>query len=420
MSSTEETTSSDASSVVPPWLAFLTKLGSGHSAQKMVSDIANILKDFLLSDSDNAAPETAKQIDNYTFYGSITRSHLNFVFQTIYELAALISYEDAKQEMLLRLIEELLKMPKRVLTGVDGQMVEEGPIYYDVHMEIKHDMWNARHVDEFELEYKTQDEYTQGCIEWINLSGFYARCIAAGLDDHDDDACKFPACDIPEALEPEYNYMPGIDTDFRVMMATQYIVIAGERAKKVMARWWEEHAPILEKKLEELEDGYENGFPDFVPVFEIPPGQKSLTGTGDLGMDLLGSVKAARMKLRELSDLGKERLEKVDVLDNNEEVAQKQESVENVEVPDSIEEVAHRRESVGMVDVSDSNEEVIQKKESVEKIDVSNNNEEVAQKKESVEKVDVSNSDEEVAQEKESVEMVESISNEEAAHTKDE
>lgn len=53
-------------------------------------------------------------------------------------------------------------------------------------------------------------------------------------------------------------------------------------------------------------------------------------------------------------------------------------------------------------------------------VDVSDSNEEVIQKKESVEKFDVSNSDEEVAQEKESVEMVESISNEEAAHAKDE
>lgn len=164
--------------------------------------------------------------------------------------------------------------------------------------------------------------------------------------------------------------MPGIDTDSRVMVATQYIITAGETIREGLVVWWEEHAPIWEKKLEELEDGYQNGFPDFVPLFEIPPGQKSLTGTGDLGMDLLGSVKAARMKLRELSDLGKERLEKVDVLDNNEEVAQEKESVENVEVSDSIEEVAYRKESVGMVDVLDSNEEVAQKQESVENVEV--------------------------------------------------
>ncbi|KAJ8067498.1 hypothetical protein OCU04_004842 [Sclerotinia nivalis] len=303
-SSTENASLTEAASIEmqQPWLTFLTEQASKPPHEKMVSDVVNMLKGFLLSDSENAALETAKQIDNYTVFGSLTRRHLNFVFQTIYNLAALIPYEDQKQEMLLQLIVELLKMPRRSFTGPDGKMVDEGPIYYDVHMELKHDMWNARHVDELDLDYKTQDEYIQACIEWINLSKFYARCISEGLDDHDDKACKFPGYDIPESLEPQCKYMPGIDTDFRVMVATQYIIIAGEKIREDDIKWWDEHAPIWEKKLEQLENSYENGFPEVVPRFETPPGEKELTGTGDLGMDILGSVKDARKKLRELRE----------------------------------------------------------------------------------------------------------------------
>ncbi|CAD6444739.1 7645bf5e-8cef-4818-810a-18047dcf956a [Sclerotinia trifoliorum] len=307
-SSTENASLTEAASIETqqPWLTFLTELASKPNREKMVSDVVNMLKNFLLSDSENAASETAKQIDNYTLFGTLTRRHLNFVFQTIYNLAALIPFEDQKQEMLLQLIVELLKMPRRSITHPDGKMVDEVPICYDINMEIKHDMWNARHVDEFDLDYKTQDEYTQGCIEWINLSKFYARCIAEGLDDHDDRACKFPGYDIPEALEQQFEYTPGIDTDFRVMVATQYIIIAGEEIRKDDIKWWDEHAPIWEKNLEQLENSYENGFLEVAPRFETPPGEKELIGTGDLGMDILGSVKDAREKLKELGERASE------------------------------------------------------------------------------------------------------------------
>ncbi|TGO51952.1 hypothetical protein BCON_0151g00260 [Botryotinia convoluta] len=251
---------------------------------------------FLLSENDDAAAKAAKQIDDST------RDSLTFVFQAIYDLAALIPYEDRKQDMLLQLIVELLKLPRKTFKSDNGKIVEESPTYHDINIEVKHDTWNARKVDELDLDVKPQDEYTQSCIEWINLSAFYARCIAAGVDDHDKNACKFSDIEIREALEPDYDPMPGIDTDFRVVIATRYIIVAGEKIREDNVELWDEHVPIWKRKLEEFENSYENGFPEVTPRFEIPAGEKELIGTGDLGMDILASVKAARRKLKDMRE----------------------------------------------------------------------------------------------------------------------
>ncbi|TGO33975.1 hypothetical protein BHYA_0218g00080 [Botrytis hyacinthi] len=234
----------------PPWLTFLTKQASMPSGQDFVPKISNIFIEFLLSENDDAAAKAANQIDDST------RDSLNFVFQTIYDLAALVPYEDRKQDMLLQLIVELLKLPRKNFKGADGKVSKD------------------LLVDELDLDVKTQDEYTQSCIEWINLSSSYARCIAASVDDHDKNAFKFPDVEICEALEPEHDPTPGIDTNFRVAIATRYIIVAGERIREDNVQWWDEHVPNWERKLEEFENGYESGFPEVAPRFETPPGEK--------------------------------------------------------------------------------------------------------------------------------------------------
>lgn len=119
-STVEKTASPDSSIENQPWLTFLTKESSSPRQQKWAIDVLNILKEFL-SDSKDAS-ETAKKIDNYTMFRSPTREHLLFTFQTIYDLAAFIPYEDPKQEKLMQLIAELLKMPRRSWEVADGKV----------------------------------------------------------------------------------------------------------------------------------------------------------------------------------------------------------------------------------------------------------------------------------------------------------
>lgn len=103
----------------PPWLTFLTKQASIISCQDFVPKISNIFMDFLLSENNDAAAKAAKQIDDST------RDSLIFVFQTIYDLAALIPYKDPKQDMLLQLIVELLKLPRETFKGADGKVSKD-------------------------------------------------------------------------------------------------------------------------------------------------------------------------------------------------------------------------------------------------------------------------------------------------------
>ncbi|KAF7933901.1 uncharacterized protein EAE98_003610 [Botrytis deweyae] len=284
-----------------PWLTFLDREASNTSAQQFVPDVANILKNYLLSESEkNNALETAKQIDNYSVPSPYI--HLSTVYWMIFDTAAVIPYHDATQEKLLNLLIEMLRLPRRKFETETGEIAEERPIYYEEFVNIFNESWNARHVDELDLDNKTQDEYTQACIEWVNISAFFARCYSAGLEKDSASACNFPENDIPEGLESKDSYVPGIDTDFRVMVATQYIVIAGDKIKEVSAKFWEEHSDAWEKKLKELENWYENGFPEVAPRFETPPGEKELIGTGDLRMDVLASVKAARKKLKDMRE----------------------------------------------------------------------------------------------------------------------
>lgn len=81
-----------------------------------MSKISKIFIDFLLSENDDAAAKFAKEIDEST------RDSLIFVFQTIYDLVALISYEDPKQHMLLQFIVELLKLPRKTFKSANGEV----------------------------------------------------------------------------------------------------------------------------------------------------------------------------------------------------------------------------------------------------------------------------------------------------------
>lgn len=68
-------------------------------------------------------------------------------------------------------------------------------------------------------------ELKRKCDEWINVSAFFARLIANGIDQKYEPSCKYPSFDIPGGLE---KVIPNqIVRDCNVMVAAQYILIAG-------------------------------------------------------------------------------------------------------------------------------------------------------------------------------------------------
>lgn len=79
---------------------------------------------------------------------------------------------------------------------------------------------------------------------WVNFSAFLARCIQARIDNSALPICKYPSINIPDGLD--YNIPPGIKRDSRVMIAAQYILLAGPFLTKNSSRtqrnihgaWW--------------------------------------------------------------------------------------------------------------------------------------------------------------------------------------
>ena len=59
----------------------------------------------------------------------------------------------------------------------------------------------------------------------MNFSSFLARCIQARIDDHILHISKYPRIDIADGLDDYIN--PGVKRDSRVMIAAQYILLAG-------------------------------------------------------------------------------------------------------------------------------------------------------------------------------------------------
>lgn len=70
-----------------------------------------------------------------------------------------------------------------------------------------------------------EQTFQEVCDEWVNFSSFLARCTEAGLDDRYTNRCKYASIDIPNGLEDDLPHGPKRDS--RVMVAAQYILLAG-------------------------------------------------------------------------------------------------------------------------------------------------------------------------------------------------
>jgi Protein of unknown function (DUF3632) len=65
------------------------------------------------------------------------------------------------------------------------------------------------------------------CDQWVNLSSYLARCLQAGLNEDYYSGFKYASIDIPEGLDEK---LPaGSRRDSKVMVAAQYILLAGEK-----------------------------------------------------------------------------------------------------------------------------------------------------------------------------------------------
>lgn len=109
-----------------PWHAYLEEEIASCGEGTFECDLDNIMKDFLMSTSDPAAPDTALRID--TYYWKIylpsdplmkfkedkgIAGFLYYLYELVFDMARLVPYYDPKQDMLVQLILELRKLPAK-------------------------------------------------------------------------------------------------------------------------------------------------------------------------------------------------------------------------------------------------------------------------------------------------------------------
>ncbi|RYP92120.1 hypothetical protein DL770_001781 [Monosporascus sp. CRB-9-2] len=128
---------------------------------------------------------------------------------------------------------------------------------------VREDRWNGSFPHDFKGGPAAVAEFRRRCCEWVNHQAFTARCTEAGIDA--EPLCKHPSFEIPNGLEEEYSLQ--VERDCKVMVAAQYILLAGraiheefitrplsmgeeEEAKWGLEKWllWAERLKAIEEK----------------------------------------------------------------------------------------------------------------------------------------------------------------------------
>ncbi|RYO87605.1 hypothetical protein DL766_009179 [Monosporascus sp. MC13-8B] len=188
-----------------PWLAFIGNEFDIEGYSTRVK-LLIIIRDTLLSIGEAAAKDGAHRIDSYYSDTSLSfdplvkfaedkgmAGFLNALWDAVFDSAELLPFDDPKQDRLVAVILELRKLPPKLFKIWQSNRLVyiEEPIFFMVQK----DRWN----------------------------GSFPRCTEAGIDT--EPLCKHPGYEIVNGLEKDYPLK--VERDCKVMVAAQYILLAG-------------------------------------------------------------------------------------------------------------------------------------------------------------------------------------------------
>ncbi|RYP12531.1 hypothetical protein DL765_007267 [Monosporascus sp. GIB2] len=295
--------SSSQSTTKKPWLAFIDNEFDIEGYSTRV-ELLIILRDTLLSIDEAAAKDGAHRIDSYysdTFlsFDPLVKfaedkgmaGFLNELWDAVFDLAELLPFDDPKQDRLVAVILELRKLPPKSFKSGKYVILLSSVCYsatytafwilpislltwaglqsnYLVYIDepiffmVQEDRWNGSFPHDFKGGPAALAEFRQRCIEWVNHQAFTARCIEAGIDT--GVLCKHPSHEIVNGLEKEYPLR--VERDCKVMVAAQYILLAGRALHETFitrelsmggeeaARWCLEKWPLWAERLKAIEE----------------------------------------------------------------------------------------------------------------------------------------------------------------------
>ncbi|RYP65984.1 hypothetical protein DL771_008031 [Monosporascus sp. 5C6A] len=175
-------------------------------------DLLIILRDALLSIDEAAVKDAAHLIDSYysdTYLsldplvkfeqGKGIAGFLKELWDAVFGLAELLSFDDPKQDKLVEVILELRKLPPKSFN-----ICQENCLVYTnepVFFMVQEDRWNGSFPHDFKGESAAVAELQKKCYKWVNHQAFTARCTEAGIDT--EPLCKHPSYEIPNGLNEE-------------------------------------------------------------------------------------------------------------------------------------------------------------------------------------------------------------------------
>ncbi|KAL2147923.1 hypothetical protein VTI28DRAFT_3401 [Corynascus sepedonium] len=209
--------------------------------------IASLLKEYLLSDDDGTAAAFARRFDDlyytvyepkYNGYGGEKKGWTGYLiafYDTVCETAVQVRYDDPKQDKLVGLLVELGKLPPRAVKifvqsnfeWVDSEVwrhhlllpeqlsvLDPGELYRDSFG----DLTTPESLLSLERE----------SADYVNFHAFNARCMAAGLDARSKGRFSAEGHRISVGLDPGYPDYKAPWISCQVLVAAQYIVLAGD------------------------------------------------------------------------------------------------------------------------------------------------------------------------------------------------
>ncbi|CAN8101120.1 unnamed protein product [Discula destructiva] len=193
------------------WLAYFNDEIHDYEEGTADRDFPELFKSLLNAGStdDLALNDYLRRFDELDRKSSLTYEPL----ETLLTLGRIMPYDDSKQDVIMKVLEGLIKQPHaeeaRSFHQASGAPLSESP-----------------------------QILSKQCEEWLSLSAFKARTLNAGICAEADEDFKAPRIDIPMGLELKSDSGKIADTsdakllrDCKLMVSAQYILIGGGKIK---------------------------------------------------------------------------------------------------------------------------------------------------------------------------------------------
>ncbi|KAK4244101.1 hypothetical protein C7999DRAFT_44198 [Corynascus novoguineensis] len=226
----------DFDEIRPGWLLVLDDMlrtcSDSNSEYHLDYIIASLIKQYLLSDDDGVAYVFAQRFDD--LYSTVYQPQFDgyrgehkgwagyFIafYDTVCRTAVQIPYSDSKQDKMIQLLQSEFEWVDSEIWS-DHLLLPERLWKYDpgeIYRDSSGDLNSPKNLQSLKRE----------SADYVNFHAFNARCVAGGLDARYRAQFGHEGHRISVGLQPGFPEYPAPWVDCQVLVAAQYIVLAGD------------------------------------------------------------------------------------------------------------------------------------------------------------------------------------------------